>query len=71
MASIVRKENIMKTITVRVPPNLSLEQSQALLGSVLRKAGHPLCLSGLNINFENAADAENLLYTVEGASLTA
>jgi hypothetical protein len=59
----------MKTVTVRVPDNLNLEQSQKLLASVLGKAGHPFCLSGLQINFENAVDPANVVLVVEKGSL--
>jgi hypothetical protein len=55
----------MKTVTVRVPDTLTLEQSQKVLASVLGKAGHPFCLSGLNIYFENAVDPANVVLTVE------
>ncbi|HEX4277081.1 MAG TPA: hypothetical protein VHZ74_17115 [Bryobacteraceae bacterium] len=46
----------MKTISVRVPDKLTLEQSQKVLASVLGKMGHPACYSGFNINFQNAVD---------------
>ena len=47
----------MKTVSVRVPDNLTLEQCQRVLASVLGKAGHPTCYSGLNIVVsENAVD---------------
>jgi hypothetical protein len=59
----------MKSVTVRVPNNLNLEQSQKLLAAVLGKAGHPMCLSGLQINFENAVDPANLVLVVEKGSL--
>jgi hypothetical protein len=59
----------MKTVTVRVPEKLNLEQSQKLLASVLGKAGHPFCLSGMNINFETAVDPANKVLTVEKGTL--
>jgi hypothetical protein len=55
----------MKAVTVRVPANLSLEQSQKVLASVLGKAGHPTCYSGLKISFENAVDPANILLHVD------
>lgn len=57
----------MKSITVRTPKTLNLEQSQKVLESVLKKGGHPFCLSGLNIYFENAVDPEDRLMIVEEA----
>jgi hypothetical protein len=58
----------MKTITVRVPANLTLEQSQKVLASVLNKAGHPTCFSGHEISFENAV-SETMVLAVEKGSL--
>jgi len=55
----------MKAVTVRVPANLNLEQSQKVLASVLGKAGHPTCYSGLKISFESAVDPANLLFSVD------
>jgi hypothetical protein len=55
----------MKTVTVRVPANLSLEQSQKVLASVLGKAGHPTCYSGLKISFESVVDPANVLLHVD------
>jgi hypothetical protein len=58
----------MKKITVRVHESLSLEQSQKVLASVLNKAGHPMCLSGFNISFENAVDPAEVIMVVERGS---
>jgi hypothetical protein len=55
----------MKTVTVRVPANLSLEQSQKVLATVLGKAGHPTCYSGLKISFESVVDPANVLLHVD------
>jgi hypothetical protein len=55
----------MKTIIVRVPELLNLEQSQKVLASVLGKAGHPTCYSGFNISFENAVDPAERIMIVE------
>jgi hypothetical protein len=57
----------MKTVTVHVPANLSLEQSQKVLANVLGKAGHPTCYSGFKITFENAVDPANVLLHVDKA----
>jgi len=54
-----------KSVTVRVPANLSLEQSQKILATVLGKAGHPTCYSGFKISFENVVDPANLLLHVD------
>jgi hypothetical protein len=54
-----------KQITVRVPHNLNLEQSQKVLAAVLVKAGHPFCFSGFKIAFETAVDPENLVLVTE------
>jgi hypothetical protein len=59
----------MKTITVRVPEKLSLEQSQKVLGTVLGKLGCGACYSGFNIAFENAVDPANVVLSVEKGSL--
>jgi hypothetical protein len=61
------REGIMKAVTVRVPANMSLEQSQKVLASVLGKAGHPTCISGIKISFENAVDPANVLLHVDKA----
>lgn len=55
----------MKSITVRVPGNLSLEQSQKILASVLGKVGCPTCYSGFKISFEAAVDPANILLQVD------
>ena len=57
----------MKAVTVRVPANLTLEQSQKVLATVLGKAGHPTCYSGLKISFENAVDPANVFLHVDKA----
>jgi hypothetical protein len=59
------REDIVKAVTVRVPANLSLEQSQKVLASVLGKAGHPTCYSGLKISFESVVDPANVLLHVD------
>ncbi|MGD0786517.1 MAG: hypothetical protein ABR898_00945 [Terracidiphilus sp.] len=58
----------MNNITVRIPENLNLEQSQRVLASVLNKAGHPTCYSGFNISFENAVDPAETILLVERGS---
>ena len=58
----------MNNITVRIPENLNLEQSQRVLASVLNKAGHPTCYSGFNISFENAVDPAETIMLVERGS---
>ena len=58
-----------KAVTVHVPNNLNLEQAQRVLASVLNKAGHPACYSGLNISFVNAVDPAPLNLKVEPGSL--
>jgi hypothetical protein len=59
------KETLMKAVTVRVPTDLSLEQSQKVLASVLGKAGHPNCYSGIKISFENAVDPANIVLHID------
>jgi hypothetical protein len=59
----------MKTVTVRAPENLTLEQAQKVLASVLGKVGHLFCLSGFNINFESAVDPSNRVLAVEKGNL--
>ena len=54
-----------KVVTVHVPGNLTLEQSQKVLAAVLGKAGHPNCYSGLQVSFESVVDPENLVLMVE------
>jgi hypothetical protein len=55
----------MRKVTVRVPTNMNLEQSQKLLAAVLGKVGHPGCYSGFNISFENAVDPANVILVAE------
>jgi hypothetical protein len=59
----------MKSVTVRVPKGLSLEQSQKVLSNVLGKVGHPACFSGVKISFEDIVDPENLVMSVDKTSL--
>jgi hypothetical protein len=59
----------MKTVTVRVPEKLTLEQSQKILGTVLGRLGCGACYSGLNISFENAVDPANVVLSVDKAGL--
>ncbi len=58
----------MKSVTVHVPEKMNLEQSQKLLATVLGKVGHPGCISGFNINFQNAVDPANIVLTVDKAT---
>jgi len=58
-----------KTVSVKVPANLSLEQAQHVLASVLNKVGHPTCYSGFNISFVNAGDPSPIVLNVEHGSL--
>ncbi|MET3964585.1 MULTISPECIES: hypothetical protein [Bradyrhizobium] len=58
----------MKRITVRVHEHLNLEQSQKVLASVLGRAGHPTCYSGINISFENAVNPADTIMIVEKGS---
>ena len=51
----------MKNVTVHVPGTLNLDQCHKVLASVLGKCGHPTCLSGFNIAFENAVDPADKL----------
>ncbi len=55
----------MKTVTVHVTDKLNLEASQKLLASVLGKVGHPACLSGFNINFQNVVDPAPQVFQVD------
>jgi hypothetical protein len=59
----------MKNVTVHVPGTLNLDQCHKVLASVLGKCGHPNCLSGFNIAFENAVDPADMVLTVEKGSL--
>ena len=58
-----------KAVIVRVPHNMTLEQAQHTLASVLNKVGHPGCYSGFNINFVNAGDPSPLVLKAEGGKL--
>lgn len=55
----------MKNVTVRVSEKLNLDQCQKVLAAVLHKAGHPTCVSGLNIYFENLVDPADAFLIVE------
>jgi hypothetical protein len=55
------REGVMKQVTVRVSDKMNLEQSQKLLAAVLGKVGHPNCVSGFKISFENAVDPANVI----------
>ena len=57
-----------KTVTVQAPSNMTLEQAQHVLASVLNKVGHPACYSGFNINFVNLGDPAPLVLNVEHGS---
>ena len=57
------------SIVVRVPHNMTLEQAQHTLATVLNKVGHPGCYSGFNINFVNAGDPSPLVLHAEGAKV--
>jgi hypothetical protein len=57
-----------KSVTIKTPANMNLEQAQHLLASVLNKVGHPACYSGFNINFVNLGDPEPLVLKVDPAS---
>ena len=58
----------MRKVTVRVHESLNLDQSQKVLASVLGKVGHPMCLSGFNISFENAVNPADTILNVEKGS---
>lgn len=58
-----------KTVTVHAPANMTLEQAQHVLASVLGKVGHPGCYSGFNINFVNLGDPAPLVLNVDRASM--
>ena len=58
----------MRKITVRVHETLNLDQCQKVLASVLGKTGHPNCLSGFNISFENAVNPADTILNVEKGS---
>ncbi len=58
----------MKSVSVSVPQNLTLEQTQKVVAAVMGKVGHPTCFSGYKISFEDIVDpALNL--AVEKGSL--
>lgn len=54
----------MKSVTVHVHDTLTLEQSQKVLAHVLGKVGHPTCISGINISFQNIVDPPEI-FTVD------
>jgi len=56
-----------QTVTVHAPANMTLEQAQNVLGSILGKVGHPNCYSGFNINFVNLGDPAPMVLTVDHA----
>lgn len=56
-----------RTVTVHAPGNMTLEQAQHVLASVLGKVGHPTCYSGFNINFVNMGDPAPLVLKVDGS----
>ena len=58
-----------KNVTVLVHDKLTLEQCQKVLASVLGKAGHTGCFSGLKISFENAVDPANIALLVDKTNL--
>ncbi len=61
--------SISKNVSVHVPANLSLQQAQQVLASVLNRVGHPACYSGFNISFVNAVDPSPLQLSIEHGSL--
>jgi hypothetical protein len=58
-----------KTITVHAPTNMTLQQAQNVLATVLGKGGCPHCYSGLNINFVNVGDPAPLTLTIDQHSM--
>lgn len=54
-----------RSVVVHAPNNMTLEQAQSALASVLGKVGHPGCYSGFNINFVNMGDPAPLVLNVE------
>jgi len=54
----------MKTVNVRVPQNLSLEQAQRVVANVMGKLGHTTCFSGFDVRFTEAID-----YAVQAKTL--
>jgi hypothetical protein len=61
--------NAHRSLIVRVPNKMNLEQSQRVLATVLGKAGCPTCYSGLKISFESAVDPAPEIMNVEEHSL--
>jgi hypothetical protein len=59
-------EHVKKSVVVRVPSNMTLQQAQQALANVLNKVGHPGCYSGFNISFQNAVDPAPLVLEVKG-----
>jgi hypothetical protein len=58
-----------KPVIVKVPQNMTLEQAQQTLASILNKVGHPHCVSGFNINFINTGDPSPLVLQAEGGKV--
>ena len=58
-----------KAVTVHTPANMTLDQAQKVLASVLGKVGHPSCYSGFNISFVNLGDPAPLVLNVETGSM--
>jgi hypothetical protein len=56
-----------KSILVRTPGKLNLEQCQKVLATVLGKAGCPHCFSGFKIGFQDLVDPPDLILTVDKA----
>jgi hypothetical protein len=56
-------------IVVRVPHNMTLEQAQRTLVSILNKVGCPTCYSGFNINFVNAGDPSPMVLHAKGGEV--
>lgn len=54
-----------KSLLVRTPQNLNLQQCEKVLAAVLNKAGHPQCFSGFKIGFQDIVDPPELLLTVD------
>lgn len=54
-----------KSVTVKSPSNMTLEQAQHALATVLGKVGHPACYSGFNISFVNAVDPAPMVLNIE------
>ncbi len=54
-----------KSVMVKAPANMTLEQAQRALAQVLGKVGHPACYSGFNISFVNAVDPAPMVLNVE------